>query len=588
MCLNSCSKLVDRFLRKSEGYSRFVPLTLILLLVSATGASGQVWQQSSQNPTCKNIFNPTKNPSGKIHASSGAQMACFGPQIAGSAGSLLKLPTPTSATSGSAKGHPFSSNVDAANPPEDQTNGTQAYGQSETSIAAAGNYVVEAWNDATGFFAPLCSPNFKDQLTGFGFSSDGGNTFTDLGGLPNVNCSTSVFEGDPSVEVYQTGGNTYFYVSSLFFDANSDSLALKIAMDVCRVVAGSSVSLSCDPNPIIIADPGPFGFDDKDFLSIDAVRGLLYATYTDFTTGDAISLSVCDIGNGALGGSPGKPVCNVPAPGPATPNYMVIASFANCAEIEGAYPAVDPSTGDVYVAYEFNWATNLFGCPSQVQEQVAYVQASSCVVLPISPSPCPGPTRTIAVDITSMDAAFIPGYNRFPMNDFPRIAVSPASGTVSIVWNDARANPSGDILLQSFALGDLTPVQAAPVKLNNDTTGTGAFHFLPALRNVDANGNLNVSWYDRRLNPSSALTDVYAALDVNPRTTGTPKSNIRVTNISSNWLVANSDIVPNFGDYTDNYIAIVGGKKGSIATIFAAWSDGRINVPQPFCATQGL
>ena len=25
----------------------------------------------------------------------------------------------------------------------------------------------------------------------------------------------------------------------------------------------------------------------------------------------------------------------------------------------------------------------------------------------------------------------------------------------------------------------------------------------------------------------------------------------------------------------------------SIATIFAAWSDGRINVPQPFCATQG-
>jgi hypothetical protein len=122
--------------------------------------------------------------------------------------------------------------VDAGNPAEDQTNGTQAYGQSETSIAAAGNYVVEAWNDSTGFFAPSCSPSFKDQLTGFGFSSDGGKTFTDLGGLPNVNCFTSVFEGDPSVEVYQTGGNTYFYLSSLFFDATS--FAEKIAMDVCR------------------------------------------------------------------------------------------------------------------------------------------------------------------------------------------------------------------------------------------------------------------------------------------------------------------------------------------------------------------
>lgn len=584
MCMNKYSKTFDRFLRKSDGFSRFVPLTLILLLVTASGASGQVWKQSSQNPKCKNIYNPTQNPSGKIHASSGAQMACFGPQITASARSLLKV---ASAPSGAAKGHSFSSsNVDAGNPAEDQTNGTQAYGQSETSIAAAGNYVLEAWNDSTSFFAPPCSPNFKDQGTGFGFSSDGGSTFTDLGGLPNVNCLTSVFQGDPSVEVYRAGGNTYFYVSSLFFDATSE--AEKIAMDVCRVVTGSSVSLNCNPNPIIIADPGVFGFDDKDFLSIDAARGLLYATYTDFSTGDAISLSVCDIGNGALGGSPATPVCN--AAGPATPNYMVIASapLTSCAEIEGAYPAVDPSTGDVYVAYEFNWATNLFGCPLQVQEQVAYVQASSCVVLPISPSPCPVPTGTTAVDITSMDGAFIPGYNRFPMNDFPRIAVSPASGTVSIVWNDARANPSGDILFQSFTLGALTSVQAAPVKLNNDTTGTGAFHFMPALRNVDAHGNLNVSWYDRRLNPSSALTDVYAALDVSPRITGTPKSNTRVTNISSNWLVANSDIVPNFGDYTDNYIAIVAGKKGSIATIFAAWSDGRINVPQPFCATQGL
>ena len=59
-----------------------------------------------------------------------------------------------------------------------------------------------------------------------------------------------------------------------------------------------------------------------------------------------------------------------------------------------------------------------------------------------------------------------------------------------------------------------------------------------------------------------------------------------MTSISSNWLTANSDIVPNFGDYTDNYIAITSGKKGPIATMFAAWSDGRINDPQPFCAHQ--
>ena len=578
MHVNKCKGASDRFLGR---YSRLLPLTIIALLATAIGASAQVWKRSSQNPVCKHIYNATQNPSGKILASSGAQMTCFGPQVSSSTHSSLQLAPVTSA----AKGDTFTtSNVDAGNPAEDQTNGTQTYGQSETSIAAAGNYVVEAWNDSTGFFAPPCSPNYKDQATGFAFSSDGGETFTDLGGLPNLNCATSVFQGDPSVEVYQTGGSTYFYVSSLFFDLSN--LAEKIAMSVCKVVPGSPASLQCNPTPIIIADPGFLGFDDKDFLSIDAARGLLYATYTDFSAGDAVSLSVCDIGNGALGGSPAAPVCN--AKGPATSNYMIIASATSCAEIEGAYPAVDPATGDVYVAYEFNWGTNLIGCPSQVQEQLAYVKAANCIVLSTNPSPCSGPTGTNSVNITSMDAAFIPGYNRFPMNDFPRIAVSASHGTVSIVWNDAGANPSGDILLQSFTLGTLGPVQTAPVKLNNDPTGTGAFHFLPGLRNVDDNGNLNVSWYDRRLNPSSAFTDVYAALAVNPKTTGTPKSNTRVTNISSNWLTANSDIVPNFGDYTDNYLSITSGKKGPITTMFAAWSDGRINDPQPFCAHQGL
>ncbi len=401
-----------------------------------------------------------------------------------------------------------------------------------------------------------------------------------MGGLPNVNCLTSVFDGDPSVEVYQSGGHTFFYISSLFF--NTSDFALQIAMDVCEVVGST---LSCNPTPVIIADPGFIGFDDKDFLSIDATRGLLYAAYTDFSTGDVISLAVCDIGNGALDGTPAAPVCNsTTGPGP---NYMPIASSSSCAELEGAYPAVDPATGDVYVAYEFNWATNLFGCTLQVQNRLAYVPAATCILLP-GPTGCPGGApRSRRVNITSMDGAFIAGYNRFPMNDFPRIAVSHAKGTVSMVWNDASSNPEGDVLLQSFALGTLAAVQSAPVKLNNDKTGTGAFHFLPALRNVDAHGNLNVTWFDRRLNPNTGLTDVFAALGVDPRTTITPKFNTRVTNVSSNWLANNSDIIPNFGDYTDNYVELTSGS-GLTARIFAAWSDGRINDPQPFNAHQGL
>jgi hypothetical protein len=284
------------------------------------------------------------------------------------------------------------------------------------------------------------------------------------------------------------------------------------------------------------------------------------------------------------------PVCNG---GSAAPAYLTLdsTSLFGC-ELEGAYPAVDRATGDVYVAYEFNWATNIFnafscGSPSTpVQVRVARVP-NSCIALPAASScSTPGSFTFNHVNITSIDAAFIPGYNRFPANDFPRIAVSDAAGTVSIVWNDGANNPLGDILLQSYRLGTLSPIQAVPVKLNNDS-GTGTLHYLPALRNVDAHGNLNVTWYDRRLNPNSAKTDVFAALGVSPTTTSTPKSNVRVTNVSSDWNSASSDIVPNLGDYTDNYVELTSGS-GLSARIFAAWADGRISDPQPFTAHQGL
>jgi hypothetical protein len=131
----------------------------------------------------------------------------------------------------------------------------------------------------------------------------------------------------------------------------------------------------------------------------------------------------------------------------------------------------------------------------------------------------------------------------------------------------------GDILLQSYALRTLSPIQSSPVVLNSDS---GGLHFLPAVRNASATGKLAVSWYDRATG-DTATTDVDAALALDPRTTSTPATNTLVTSVPSNWDNASSDIVPNFGDYTDNYIA--GGR------VYVAWSDGRLGVPQPFEAS---
>ena len=360
---------------------------------------------------------------------------------------------------------------------------------------------------------------------------------------------------------------------------------------------GASATLSCS-QPIIIASSSVCltqsgftfcGFLDKDFLSIDTKRGLLYASFTEIgltpATADLEELAVCDIGNGALGGSPAAPVCTNGASGsqasPAAPYFVVAPTDPNFCENEGSYPAVDPATGDLYVAYEHNWGTPSFGapCANLPAQDVMNFIPHSCLTLPVAS--CAGPAVVNAVNINSLQGALIPGYTRFPtpMNDFPRLAVSDVYSTVSMVWNDTRYDLAGDILMQSMNLGTLGNVTAAPVVLNADR---GGWHFLPGLRNANQRGLLNLDWYSRA-SANTAVTDVTAAVDVNPRTTATPH-NIRVTNVSSDWNAVSSDIRPNFGDYTDNYTIGTTGLNGG-SKDFVAWSDGRLGDPQPFEAS---
>ncbi len=551
-----------------------ITLSIPLAVLAFSPQVAHAAQNKSNPPFCDKLG---KRPG--IQASQGAQMFCFGPQSTGPSSSSR-----TSATS-SSPNPSFGSNVDAATPQEDVTpSGVQVHGQSEVSVASAGPYVVEAWNDGTGFFAPCGSPQNKEELTGFGFSTDGGKTFTDLGGLPNANCNTSLIEGDPSVEAYTVGGSTYFYISSIFIPFNVPENALSVT--ACKVVgSGSTATLACS-QPIVAAissdcetfDDFTFcSFLDKEFLSLDPARGRLYMSYTEFGPSSGFSgvieLAMCDLSN------PGSPTCHngsdgsISGAGASAPPYFVVApGDPNFCENEGAYPAVDTKTGDVYVAYEHDWYTGLFNCGGETTQDVMNYVPFSC--LPPAPtSSCAGPAATKAVDITSLEAAFIPGYNRFPMNDFPRVAVSGQAGTVSMVWNDARQHGTGDIFLQSFNLGSLTAVQSQPVRINS-RSDTGGWLFLPALRNADGKGNLSVSFYSRS-SANTALTNVYASLKVSPRTTSTPtRSDTQITTGSSDWNGVSSIIIPNFGDYTDNYF--VG------TTLYVAWSDGRLGFPQPF------
>src|SRR5207253_719186 len=205
-----------------------------------------------------------------IWASSGLQMQCFGPQ--------------STRGNGTSNGSAFGSNVDAVNPKEDVTpSGVQVFGQSETSIASVGPYVVEAWNDATGLIAPCGSQMFKEEVTSYGFSADGGASFNDEGGLRNDNCATSKLLGDPSVEAWQPGGTAYFYVGSLY---NFNGLSA-VSVSACNASgSGASASIACtDPFNVATgaATNTSVDFLDKPFMSIDPARGRLYLSFTRFT-----------------------------------------------------------------------------------------------------------------------------------------------------------------------------------------------------------------------------------------------------------------------------------------------------------------
>src|SRR5580692_11430090 len=124
----------------------FLVSAMALLMVALAPVTANA-QSGKRTPFCKKLFNPNLNPRGKIFASQGAQMYCFGFQLNSGSNRPLVLALPTGIK-----------NVDAANPAEDiSPNGTEAFGQSETSIAAVDQYVVEAWNDATTFFSPCPS-----------------------------------------------------------------------------------------------------------------------------------------------------------------------------------------------------------------------------------------------------------------------------------------------------------------------------------------------------------------------------------------------------------------------------------------------
>src|SRR5262249_44223843 len=135
--------------------------------------------------------------------------------------------------------------------------------QSETAVAVSGNAIVVGYNDFRGFHCP----EQGYQVTGWAFSLDGGQTWTDGGPLPGT--PRTNWRGDPWLA---TGPDGTIYFASLW--GGLGNLA---------VSRGTVTETGIDwSQPTIL---GGFGSYDKDAMAVDPLSGNVYVTYSRLGVG---------------------------------------------------------------------------------------------------------------------------------------------------------------------------------------------------------------------------------------------------------------------------------------------------------------
>ena len=313
--------------------------------------------------------------------------------------------------------------------------------QSETALVlGTGSNLIAGFNDSGSFLG-------ANHFTGWAYSTDGGQTWTDPGILPGSDDA-----GDPVLARDDTTGRIYF--SNLSF-----------------VGAGINVFRSDNDGaswmPRVNAAPGSSGLQDKSWIAVDnfpgSGNGNVYHVTRDFGAGNGIYLyRSTDLGStfGPLGGT-------------------LIASGA-AANVQGAYVAVG-TNHDVYAFwYDSNFS------PAQIR-----VRKSTDLGLTFG---APVTVTTLTSTATNGNLSLVAG---FRSNSFPQVVVNPVSGNIYLVYNDPAATFGGDrgnVFLRQSTDGGAT--WSAPQMVNDD--GTARAQYFPAIACRPDGTGLAVCWYDNR------------------------------------------------------------------------------------------
>lgn len=455
--------------------------------------------------------------------------------------------------------------------------------QSETTVAVHGNVVCVAWNDSGEDF-------FINGGSGFGYSLDGGQTFTDGGPFPSVAGDSS--GGDPSLFYSERDGAFYYAALS------------ELGLSMWKSTS------DCQTFQYVGAIHQGFG-DDKELLAIDNSPGSpnfgrIYVGWTDFNLfPDSNVVSFSD--DSALSWSFPAQLPNSGGTG------------------QGMWPAIAPN-GDAYFAlvnrglelggFQDQWiykAVELDGFPEPNPTMggaggmpggggglpgIAGSGGFAIAALfdagaPIAGSfdaglPEPGPTGPLGWErLTDIGTAqLIPeseqasvSCGRQALNgdirylSSPQIAIHPdptafAGYVIHTTYSydsDGSGPDNSNVFYRNSEDGALS--WSDEVKLNDDNTDTD--QFIPALA-VQLDGVVVVSWYDRRLDPiNNLLFDRF--LTYSPDGGQTWTVNERVSDVSSPVAQTN----PNF----DNLATCYHGDYDQVAVqdgvAHIVWSDDR-------------
>jgi len=300
-------------------------------------------------------------------------------------------------------------------------------GQAEQCIAALGDQVVVAWNDGQGF-------NTGGDTQGYGWSNDGGATFTDGGDVPHPPAFPQwAWTSDPVVVVNEKTGE-FFYCGLANPTLTTNGIGIARGRFTGGVFAFDSVF-------VVRSVSNASFFLDKQWMAADSLTGNLYVTNTTFTaSGDQI-----DFYRSTNGGRTWS-------------SAQTLSSAFDEGLVQGSRPAVGPN-GEVYVTWSAIGQLNDFD----------YMRFRRSLDGGVTFDP-----EVDACQFISNFGSGAPAFNRERGISFPSIAVDRTTGAnrgrIYVAWNE-----SWDWLNDGFpALPGVTRADSDPLNNNttNNTTGT--------------------------------------------------------------------------------------------------------------------